>query len=124
MLDIEQINTTIEELEQSNTTYDTCVKLASLYIVRDNYNKRVNEAGNSVEDDVEEELDDILPQYRRYVELKRRYQMGEIGERPIEIAIKSVCKEISELIQMLYRCTDMPVERECIKEMVGNLQNL
>lgn len=57
MLDMQQIIDTINELEQSDTTFDNCIKLSSLYIVRDNYPS----------DNIENELDDILPQYRNIV---------------------------------------------------------
>lgn len=121
-MNIEDVESTIAKLEneEDNTTFENCNKLASLYIVRDYYLKSKKQHGN----EVEEELNDILPQYKKYVELKHKYQMGEISERPIENAIKSVCEEISEFIQMMYRCTDMPVERDYIKKMLNSLQNL
>ena len=35
MLNLQEIENTIEELEQGATTFDTCLKLSALYIVRD-----------------------------------------------------------------------------------------
>ena len=114
VMDITDINRTIQELEKDSTTFENCSKLASLYIVRDRFN-----SGN-----VQNELNDILPQYTKYVDIKYRYQRGEISEKAVETQIKKVCSEISEFIQMLYSCTDMPIERKYIKNMLGGLQNL
>ncbi len=117
---LEDVDSTIAKLEEDDTTFENCEKLASLYIVKDYYLKSKKEHGN----DVEDEINDILPQYKKYVELKRRYQLGEISEKPIENSIKAVCREIEELVRVLYRCTDMPIEREYIKKMLKNLENL
>lgn len=119
-MNIEDVESTIVKLENEDTTFENCEKLASLYIVRDYYLKSLKQAGN----EAEHELNDILPQYKKYVELKRRYQMSEISEKPIENSIKAVCKEISEFIKIMYQCTDMPIEREYIKKMLNNLQTL
>ena len=37
MLNIAEIENTIQELENGNTTFDSCIKLASLYIVREHH---------------------------------------------------------------------------------------
>lgn len=71
--------------------------------------------------DVEIELDDILPQYKKYVAAKKRYQLGEISDEYVMIALKGVCKEIEEFIQALYSNTDMAKERRQLKEMVTNI---
>lgn len=39
MINMNQINEAIRELEDGPTTYHNCMKLASLYIVRDMYGK-------------------------------------------------------------------------------------
>ena len=121
MLNIEEINNTIEELENGNTTFDNCLKLASLYIVRQNI-KNANLTPNFNE--ISHEYADILPQYHRYVEIKRKYQLGELTERAVENSIGGVCKEIYEFIHTLYSCTDMPVERDSIKDMISKLTTL
>jgi len=109
-MDIRDINRTILELENDSTTFENCEKLAHLYIVRDNF--------------TQSELDDILPQYIKYTDIKRRYQLGEVSEKLVEKQVKLVCKEISEFIHALYSGTDMPIEREYMKEMINGLQNL
>ena len=70
MINLNDITTTIKELESGNTTFDSCMKLAALYTVRDNLG----------ENRVTQEMQDILPQYKNYCNVKRRYQMHEIGE--------------------------------------------
>ena len=119
-MDIADINRTIEELEQDSTTFENCEKLASLYIVKEYYLNTKKPGGNSIE----KELNDILPQYHKYIDIKRRYQLGELSEKVVEKHIKLVCKEISEFIHMLYTGTDMPIERVYIQSMLDNLQNL
>lgn len=120
-MNIEDINSTINKLENDETTFGNCDKLASLYIVREHYLKGQKSTGN---EDVEQEIKDILPQYHKYIDIKRRYQMGELSEKVVETAIKSVCREILELIQTLYKCTDMPEERAYILKMINDLQNI
>lgn len=110
-MDIKDINRTIEELEQDSTTFENCQKLASLYIVRQNYETGLNERGNRVK----QELRDILPAYTEYVNVKRRYQLGEISEKIVEKHIKLLSQEISEFLQILYTSTDLPIERQYIK---------
>lgn len=111
-MNITDINRTILELENDSTTFENCYKLASLYIIRERYNRDV----------VEQELDEILPQYIKYRDVKRKYQLGEISENAIERQIKVVCKEVTEFINTLYASTDMPAERNCIKTMIIGLQ--
>ena len=42
MINIDEINETISELEQGDTTFATCQKLAALYTVRDNFKSSYN----------------------------------------------------------------------------------
>lgn len=135
-MDIQEIRNTIEQLENDITTFENCFKLASLYTVRDNYEKYyeqqeeqmeevdVSDTTDDTEDEVEQEYSDILPQYKIYTDIKKQYQLGQISEQAVETQIKKVCDEISEFIRILYSCTDMPTEREHIKNMLGGLQNL
>ena len=113
MLNIDEVNNTIAELENGETTFDACIKLASLYTVKEHFD---------CNDEVVEEYNDILPQYRHYVEVKRKYQLGEVAETALEKQTMLVCKEISEFIQSLYSSTDMPTERNIIQDMINSLQ--
>ena len=109
MLELDEINNTIAELENGPTTFDTCMKLASLYTVRNNFKAETVE-----ENAVKKELSDILPHYEAYCDTKRRYQLGQIGKDQVIRSIQTVCKEITEFINTLYSSTDMEEEREIL----------
>lgn len=115
MLDLREIENTIEQLEGGTTTFDTCLKLASLYVVRDRLLESVDA------DITEAELKDILPQYKRYCEIKRKYQIGELSESAVLSSMILVCKEIKEFLQSLYSGTDMSEERNYIYNMIKEL---
>lgn len=120
-MDLMAIQDNIQELENDDTSVENVKELALLYIVRDNLQKSLEQTGN---DKIIEEYTDILPQYHRYVEIKREYQLGNISQKAVETAIKKVCKEIQEFIHTMYSCTDMPKERTYIKEMIEKLQDM
>lgn len=124
MLNIVEIDNTIQELENGNTTFDACLKLASLYIVKEHYFGGKKEYGSNAEDMIIKEYKDILPEYHKYVDIKTKYQLGELSEKAVETQIQRVCVEISEFIHTLYTGTDMPSERMYIRSMLDNLQNL
>lgn len=113
-MDIGMIERTIRELETGETSFDACQKLASLYVIR-------NEVNKFEEDNVEKELNDILPMYQMYVKTKRRYQRHEVSSVAVEESMKAVCKEIEEFIQTLYTGTEMTEEREILFELVEKL---
>ena len=111
MLDLEVIDQTIEELENSDTTFFNCQNLASLYIVRDKL------GGTKLD----KELRDILPTYRSYCEIKKKYQMKELPEEAVINAMTNVSKEVKEFIDTLYSGTDLEMERNIINDMIKNL---
>lgn len=119
MLNIEEIDNTIEELENGATTFDNCMKLASLYIVKEHNS---TPAQTMVTGTVEGELNDILPQYRIYCATKRRYQLNELSDKAVQSAMKDLCTEIKEFIHVLYSSTDTPQEREQIRDLIDELQ--
>ena len=45
MLDIQEIEDTISDLENSNTTLENCRILADMYIIRDTYSRRICKDG-------------------------------------------------------------------------------
>ena len=114
MLNLTEINNTIDELENGKTTFDACIKLASLYTVRDRLNS----------DKVTHEYHDILPQYHHYVSVKRKYQLGELTEQSVIDSLDGVCQELYEFIQTMYSCTNMDAERTAMKNMVDRLENI
>lgn len=99
MLNIDEINNTIAELENGSTTFDNCNRLASLYIVRDKLTSHVV-------DTTEQELNDILSQYRSYCNIKRKFQLHEVSEQIMLDAMQELCREIKEFVQILYSSTD------------------
>lgn len=123
-MDIIAINDAIDTLEESPTTLQNITELASLYICKSNLEKRKNTPVNNVTDGVEKELDDILPYYIKYKEIKRRYQLNQTNEGEVIQGIKDVCRELTEFIQLLYRGTDMNKERICIRNMINDLSSV
>ena len=120
MLDLQDVNSSIKALENGDTTYENCEKLASLYIIRQYFNKPLKSNGNAMEN----EYKDILPQYHKYIELKRRYQLGEVNEKAVENSIKKVCTEIVEFLRTFYQCIDTPQERLIITKMLAEIQRI
>ena len=114
MLDMTMVENTIQELENADTNYANCEKLASLYIIREH---------NTVTDDVTEELSDILPHYNIYRNKKREYQVNKIGEDVMINSLQIVCNEIYEFMQTLYSSTDMVEERALIISLIDKLQD-
>lgn len=126
MLDIHDVDNTIRELENGETTFANCSKLADLYIVRKYYQtskEMQEEYGHDYGDaKVKKELSDILPSYTEYGDLKKHYQMGEITAKPVLNSLTKVCNEIYEFIHTLYSSTDMEDERAIIINLVDKLQ--
>lgn len=115
-MDMRLIDETISVLEQGETNFDTVSKLADLYIIKDKLAFN-NLSSNSVKS----EINDILPAYSRYINVKRLYQLNEINEGAVIKEIKNLCTEIQEFIEVLYSCTDMGKERKCIKSVIDTL---
>ena len=120
-MDLDIITDTIKELESKETTFFNCQNLAYLYIVRDHYNPRSAQLIPVETLEVQRELSDILPQYKMYKAVKKKYQMSETGKGAVVESMRDVCKEISEFIETLVSCSDMPEEREQIKTMVTQM---
>ena len=110
-MDISEIERTIKQLEDGDTTLESCRKLATLYVVRDNLTT----------DNVEKELNDIVPCYRRYIQIKRDYQTGRATDDLLVNSMESVCKEITEFIETLYNNTELFKERLKIEKTIKEL---
>lgn len=108
-MNIREIEDTIEELENGDTTYDACIKLSALYSVRDN-----------LKSDTRKELDDVLPLFKMYVAVKTKYQLGELPATSLIMGMGDLCNEIHEFIETLYNNTEVDGEREAIKQMLQN----
>ena len=123
-MNLQEINELIEELESVDTTSINCVNLASLYIIRDNLKQGYLKLAEPQSAIVEKELSDILPQYKEYVDIKTKYQLGEVGEAIVIKRLRGVCKELEEFIRILYSSTDLPEERKWIENTIKNLQSI
>lgn len=110
-MDISEIERTIKQLEGGDTTFESCRKLATLYVVRDNLTT----------DNVEKELNDILPCYRRYIQIKREYQLGKATDYLLINGMAVVCNEIKEFIETLYNNTELLKERLKIEKTIKEL---
>ena len=113
-MDISLIDRTIEELEDSDTTFPNCADLASLYIVRNFYKPKSYSS-------VESELNDIAPSYKKYCDIKRKYQLNEITYDHVINSMRNVCREISEFIMTLYSNTESREERELLTNLLVSL---
>lgn len=121
-MDLYMIDSTIEELENSETNFSNCEKLATLYIIKEHY-KQYPPVLRGLYDDVEEELNDIAPQYKTYCDIKRNYQLGTGSKEAVIKSAQAVCREINEFINILYSSTDMKEERDELKKLLINLYN-
>lgn len=121
-MDLYLIDSTIDELENSDTTFANCDKLASLYIIKEHY-KKYPLVLRGLYDDVEDELNDIAPQYKTYCEIKREYQLGRTTKEAVIESMRGVCKEIEDFIRILYSSSDMPEEREQLKSLINKIYN-
>ena len=122
MLDIDIINSTIAELEHGDTTFNSCEKLASLYIIRQYYSPTESGRNQAPDLNVVKELQDILPSYKNYRDKKFNYQVNNDGKDGMLGALSNVCKEIEEFIITLYRSTDTEDERSLLSSMINTLQ--
>ena len=90
-MNIKDIEESIEQLENGATTFDNAIKLASLYILRENLKPVLK----STEGNVEKELNDILPQYHHYIEVKRNFQLGKTTETEVLEVLGYLGQEIN-----------------------------
>lgn len=111
MIDLDVIDQTIEELENSDTTFFNCQNLAALYIVRDKLGVTK----------LDKEFKDVIPTYRKFCEIKKKFQLHEVPENAVSNAIVNVTKELKEFINTLYSSTDTQIERDVINNMIKDL---
>lgn len=116
-MDIVAIDEAIESLEQEDTTVDNVKELSALYICRE-YLIKSNPVNIS-----ERELSEIFPYYRKYLDIKRRYQLDLTTEGEVIKGIKAVCKELTDFVDAMYSGTDMNKERLCIRQMLSALND-
>ena len=117
-MDLSTINDLIDELENSETSLSNIRNLSALYNVKSHI------LGNKTYDNVVKELNDVLPSYLQYVEVKRRYQLKEITDEAVISYLYRVCKEIKEFIQTLYSGTDTQKERDVLQDLINQLKEM
>lgn len=122
MLDMETIENTIDELEHGDTTFDSCLNLASLYIIKENFRNGRYSRTKNAENSTISELVDILPMYRKFCEIKRKYQLREQPKEMVIEAIQNVCVEIREFIMTMFYYADIEEEKEEIKSLIIGLE--
>ena len=110
-MDIQIIQDNIDVLENSETSLENIQELALLYTVRNNFSG----------DKVESELSDILPDYKKYLDAKRKFQMKETDDTPMVDYMKLLCKEIQDFVLLLYNNTHTRKERHYIEETLSYL---
>lgn len=115
-MDLHEIQEAIYSFENGVTNFDNVQKLACLYICKDNLQK-----ANNQQHSTEKELGDILPQYRQYCDIKRKYQLHEVTEDAVICEMKKLCKEIEEFLSVIYSNTDFFKERRLLLVMLENL---
>lgn len=114
-MDLEVITNLINDLEKSDPSLSNIRNLSALYTVRNNL--KLNE------DKTIRELSDILPSYVNYIDVKRKYQMGD-KDINIYTYLNNLCTEITEFMTSLYNNTDTPKEREMLQKVIRTLNKL
>ena len=122
MLDMELIEDSIAELEQDATSYENCIRLASLYICRE-INKNRNMSALDVSNDVSNDSNDLFSTYNKYIDAKMRYQQYEVVDKMLIYAMSNLCHELTDFISNLYHNTETTAERALIVEMINNLRS-
>lgn len=123
MLSLDEIDGMITELENTLQSFTDLQRLADLYIIKDVQKSRSNSIVDTSNATLQE-LNDILPQFKNYCMIKKRYQLNELPKQTVVYAMKDVCKELNEFVHILYSNTDMQEEREEIKKLIANLADL
>lgn len=118
MLDIELIENTIYQLENSETNIENCNLLASLYICRENYYNQnisiVDISSNITNSELE-----VLPTYINYIETKRKYEQFEIVDEMLICATYNLCRDIIKFVSDLYNNAETKGEQALIVKMVN-----
>jgi len=118
-MNIIDVEDAIYDLEQAPYTYDNAAELASLYIIQAHMSKEGITGTTAV---IQEEVEDILPAYRQYCQVKRQYQCHEVTEQAVVEALRIVGEEIRDLFNLIYSGTDMGKERKILHNIVETLK--
>lgn len=105
MIDLEEIDATIEELENGRITLQTCNDLANLYIIKDHLLSE-DLLPNSTVDETMGDVQELLVKY--------------MIERDI-ITLNILLSNLTKIISELYHTTTNPTEIVEFKEFIQNL---
>ena len=114
MINNKEIEAMIKMCENSENSLSNVRNLASLYIVQEHTKNAIQRTTDSTE----RELNDILPQYKEYCEVKRKYQLRILPETAVHRSMQFLCKEIEEFIKTLYNNTETKEERQMIENLL------
>ena len=119
-MNIDDVYKEIEILENSAFTSENTRDLASLYIIKAEYEKLKYEPANAhiSKDNVVQELNDIFPSYKKYVECKTEYQLGKANDDLLIDTFSLLCQEVGEFLNILYCTTDKVKERKVFRAMI------
>lgn len=115
------IEQTIFDLENASLNSENVQELAHLYIIRNNFKKNEENIIEEAIDRVTAELKDILPQYRRYKEVRRQCALKQVNQDAVSECLQCVCVELQDFIQALYTNTECEEERNQIKRTLNEL---
>ena len=115
MIDLNEVNNTITELQDGQTTFDSCQKLASLFVVRDYLTRNT--------DEVLTEYHDILPSYAKYKKHKKAYQLNNDTIENVENAFLTLLQEIYEFLDILYISAENTQERASMMSTIERFKN-
>ena len=127
MISEQELLREIEEYENKTPTYQVCEKLATLYTIYDhNFSKSLSKFSYSSSRELQQENIvgkniDILPAYHSYVEVKKRFQYGDVPKEKVLYFLNTLSQEIKDFFAMLYRNTDMPEERDIINQLINDI---
>lgn len=117
-MNLTDVEETIKTLENSDNSLHNARNLASLYIIQD----RMKSRAQAKMDNVESELQDVLPQYKEYKDIKKKFQMRLLPQTAVQRSMKVLCTEIKEFLLILYNNSDMQEERDCIQDMLKEVK--
>ena len=124
-MNIQEIYEEIEILENSDLTRQNALDLASLYVIKGEYEKLKFDGITCVKSsDTETELNDILPSYERYVNSKRNYQLGMGNDDTVIEDFNLLCLEISEFLMSLHCSLTTVKEKKLFKNTMEKILDI
>ena len=109
MINLKDIDASIEYYENQPTSLETCRILADLYVCRDNANcEKVYDMP-------------LISSYNKYVRTKRTYQLYNTDKEILLSDMSELSTEISNLISLLLQNSETEQERDILKTEITNV---